>query len=342
MIIELYGDPVSPWAVLGRHRLQQVLQSGDTADGDRPDVVWRPLLVDPTAPSPSVDLATAALDPAVEAALLQAEPGVEAGIGRIEAAQLAADLGFDHFRAGWRASSWAALRMITAALDHGIAVQGQVVDVITTAHFVDGADINALSFLRGVADDFDLPGPVVLPGSDAAPAYLEPGFAEDDPVERATREAQLFGQAIGVATSPTLVVDDRIIGQGRQSPQELAESIRAAVEQPTSAAPDEVRRFRAARDLIDHRNPRGALYLLRPLREEYDGVRGYDTLVARALAATASLEPARAKLEELLDRHPDDAYLHLLMGRTLKRMQDPRADKHLTLAAAMNPEYLDF
>jgi hypothetical protein len=30
------------------------------------------------------------------------------------------------------------------------------------------------------------------------------------------------------------------------------------------------------------------------------------------------------------------------MGKTLKRMKDPRAERHLALARAMNPQYLDF
>lgn len=342
MIIELYGDIVSPWAFLGSRQLVRAVQQVEQRSGVRVEVVWRPLLVDPTAPSPSVDLPTATLDEAVDAALQQTSPGLEAGIRRIEAGQLAAELGFDRWAPGWRASSWAALRMITAALDHGSGLQQQVVQAIGTAHFVDGADINSLSFLRSIAERFDLPGPVVLNGTDAAPAYLQPGFSADDPVERATREAQLFGQALGLTVSPTVVLDDRVISTGPQSTESLAGLISEAIAEPSGPVPDEVRRFRAARTLIEEHNPRGALYLLESLRPEYDGVRGFETLTARALAATASLEPARAKLEELLSRHPDDAYLQLLMGKTLRRMQDPRADKHLALAAAMNPEYLDF
>ncbi|SDT20113.1 DsbA family protein [Microlunatus soli] len=342
MIIELYGDIVSPWAFLGSRQLELALERVAQSPDDPVEVVWRPLLVDPTAPSPSVDLATASLDEAVDAALQQTTPGLEAGIRRIEAGQLAAELGYQPWAPAWRASSWAALRMITAAVDHGPGVQREVVRAIGTAHFVDGVDINTLPFLRSIAERFDLPDPVGLDGTDAAPAYLQPGFPADDPVERATREAQLFGQALGLTISPTVVLNDQVIGVGPQSPDELAELITTALADPPRPVPDEVRSFRAARTLIEERNPRGALYLLESLRPEYDGVRGFETLVARALAATASLEPARAKLEELISRHPDDAYLQLLMGKTLRRMQDPRADKHLALAAAMNPEYLDF
>ncbi|QDP96067.1 hypothetical protein FOE78_09305 [Microlunatus elymi] len=142
--------------------------------------------------------------------------------------------------------------------------------------------------------------------------------------------------------SPTYVINDTIIAVGDQPSEELAERFRATLAAPPAVVPDEVRRLRAARTLLEQRDPHGCLYLLQPLRPDYDGVRGLETLTARALAASASLAPARAKLEELLAAHPDDAYLQLLLGKTLKRMRDPLADKHLALAAAMNPEYLDF
>lgn len=342
LIIELYGDIVSPWAFLGHRQLRNAVRLLDPALRSTV-IIWRPHLVDPTAPSPSVPWADAAVDPAVDAAIQQTTPGTEAGIRRLESGRLAEELGFDRWGPQWRASSWAAHRMITAALDRGPAVQAEVVDAIGIAHFVDGRDINDLELLRDIADRFGLPGPVARQGSAAALAYLQPGVPRDDRVERATREALLFGQAIGISTSPTLVVHDTIISQGNPAAEELAETITAVAADPPRSAPEEVRRFRAARALLEQsRNPRGSLYLLEPLRPEYDGVRGLETLTARALAAAASLEPARAKLAELVARHPDDAYLHLLLGKTLKRMRDPAADKHLAIAAAMNPEYLDF
>lgn len=343
MLIEVYADVTDVWAYVARPRLQRALElvSGTEAfAGGQPVVVWRPFLIDPTAPSPSVELVPG--DEATDSILQQSEPGVGAAIRRVEAGQAAAEEGLGVPKPRWRASSWAAHRMITAALGRGPEVQDQVVEAILTAQFADGVDINGLRFLQTLADRFDLPAPVRLEGTDSALAYLQPGFPSDDALERQTREAQLFGQALGVTRSPTFVIDRTIVEIGAVAEEVLAARITEFTHRPVSRVPDEVHRVRAARALLEARNPRGSLYLLAPLRPEYDGDRGFETLTARALAASASLEPARAKIAELLDRYPDDAYLQLLMGKTLKRLGHPDAGKHLALATAMHPEYLDF
>jgi Flp pilus assembly protein TadD len=102
--------------------------------------------------------------------------------------------------------------------------------------------------------------------------------------------------------------------------------------------PAEVRRLRAGSRLLERRDPRGALYLLAPLRPEYDGERSLEILTARALFASASLSRAQAVVEPLLERMPDDAYLNLLMGRILQRRGDPGAARYLALAAALDPD----
>ena len=339
MLIEVYADVTDVWAYLARRRLRRALERVD-ASGPEPIVVWRPFLIDPTAPSPSEELVPG--DEVMDGILQQDAPGVGAAIRRLEAGQAAEDEGLGTPAPRWRASSWAAHRMITAALDHGPLVQDDVVGAVLTAQFREGADINSLAFLEALADRFDLPAPVRLEDTDAAPAYLQPGFPPDDPLERRTREAQLFGQALGVTRSPTFVIDQTIVETGAAAEEVLAARIAEFSDRPAVQVPDEVRRVRAAQALLTARNPRGSLYLLAPMRPEYDGDRGFETLIARALAASASLEPARAKLAELLERYPDDAYLQLLMGKTLKRLGHPDADKHLALATAMHPEYLDF
>lgn len=343
MLIEVYADVVDVWAHVARPRLRRALErvsGSDLLSGDEPTVVWRPFLIDPTAPSPSEELIPG--DELTDSILQQSEPGVGAAIRRLEAGQAADEEGLGTPAPRWRSSSWAAHRMIAAALDHGPQLQDQVVEAILLAQFRDGIDINSWEFLTAVSDRFGLPAPVRLEGTDAAPAYLQPGFPPDDPVERRTREAQLFGQALGVTRSPTVVINQTIVETGAVSEDVLVERLSEFAGRPASPVPDEVRRVRAAQALLSARNPRGSLYLLAPLRPEYEGDRGFETLTASALAASASLEPARAKLAELLERYPDDAYLQLLMGKTLKRLGHPDAEKHLALATAMHPEYLDF
>jgi len=346
MLIEVYADVVDVWAYIARRRLRRALETIAEADQPtvRPTVVWKPFLIDPTAPSPSEELVPG--DELMDSVLQQSAPGVGAAIRRLEAGQAARDEGLELPDPRWRPSSWAAHRLIAAALEHGPQTQDEVVEEILNAHFVAGRDINRMDFLAPLAERYRLPAPVQLDREGSGPAsalaYLQPGFPPDDLLERATREAQLFGQAIGVAESPTFVIDQTIVEVGAVSAEVLAARIAEFSGRPVSPVPEEVRRVRAARSLLEARNPRGSLYLLAPLRPEYDGDRGFETLTARALAASASLEPARAKLAELLQRWPDDAYLQLLMGKTLKRLGHPDADKHLALATAMDPEYLDF
>lgn len=343
MLIEVYADVVDVWAYVARRRLQRALEliaAAEHGSQQPPIVIWRPFLIDPTAPSPSEELVPG--DELMDSVLQQSEPGVGAAIRRLESRQAAEEEGLAVPEARWRPSSWAAHRMIAAALEHGPEIQDEVVGKILSAQFEYGLDVNSLAFLAPLAEQFGLPAPVRLEATESALAYLQPGFPADDLLERATREAQLFGQAVGVAESPTFVIDQTIVEIGAVSAQVLAARISEFAQRPESSVPDEVRRVRAARALLEVRNPRGSLYLLAPLRPEYEGDRGFETLTASALAASASLEPARAKLAELLERYPDDAYLQLLMGKTLKRLGHPDADKHLSLATAMDPQYLDF
>lgn len=312
LVLEIYADVTSRRAFLAQRQMSGAIGQIHLRWGHQPAVLWRPILIDPTAPSPSTR-----------------QDDASAG-------------------ARWRASSWAAHRLIASALDHGPTRQGEVVEAIMTAHFAEGIDINDGAFLRAVAQRFDLPAPIIRPGSDAAPAYLEPGIPADDRLERVVREALLFGRALGVEASPTFVIDDRIVLADRDGPlprlgEVLPEIVGDHFRKPhayeSGTAPAEVRRFRAGRALLDLNRPQDCLYLLEPMRSTHAGETGFETLTAEALAASASLRPAHDKLVELLVRHPDDAYLHLLMGKILKRMGEPGASTHLMLAAAMNSAY---
>lgn len=330
MVVEVYVDLVCPWAWIGKRRLAAALASlGDAA----PTVVWRPILLDPTAPATSTNLADA---PEAEAAQLQSVPGFALDLLKQRVAQLATAEGLPTPVPAWRVSTWAAHRLVQAAGQLGADLQWAVVDHVMDAH-VAGRDINELGFLREAAAQFGLRPPAEVVGATHAPAYLEPGFDPLDPSERLTREALWTGRAADVSSSPTFVVDGRALA-GAQSVATLVDHLTRPGD-PGRELPDEVRRFRLAEALLDRRDPHGCLYVLAPLRPEFDGERNLELLSARALVATASLVPARDKLERLLDVHPDDAYLHLLYGRTLRRLGDERAPTHLAIAAALDPGY---
>lgn len=330
MIIEVYADVLCGWAYIGKRRLERALRS---IEGPA-TVLWRPYLIDPTAPRWATSLTTALGEPGVAEELATCGPGtVDENRARIQDVARAEGIEGD-FGGRWRASSWGAHRLITAALRYGPEVQDRLVEELFRTHLIEHADLNALDRLTELAERYGLPRP---PGDDALNAgllYLEPGFEPADPVERATREALLTGRAIGVATSPTFVINGRTAIAGAQSAEVLAEAIATAP--PAEPMPDEVRRLRHAEALLGARDPNGSRYLLQPLLADHPDDPNVRSLYARVQAATASLAPAAGTLAELVDQHPDDAYLRDLYGRTLRRLGDQDgAAREFALAAAL-------
>ncbi len=328
MLIEVYVDVVSPWAHLGKRRLEAAL----AAFGD-PDVTvaWRPYLLDPTAPAVSVPLAD---QPEAEAAQLSSVPGFNLDLVKHRVAQLALAEGLPIPIPAYRVSSWAAHRLIQAAADQGPAVQVEVVEAVMAAHAA-GRDINRHDFLRTLAERYGLPAPALVEGTEHAPAYLQPGFDPHDVSERATREAYWTGRALDIASSPTFVVAGDALA-GAQPVETILDHL-STEREPIRDLPAEVRRLRLAEALLDRRDPHGCLYVLAPLRPEHDDDPNLEILAARALLASASLRPAREKLERLVAQYPGDAYLHGLLGRALRRLGDPEADAHLAIAGALDP-----
>lgn len=328
-MVEVYFDVVCPWAWIGKRRLDAALA---LLGEDAPAVRWLPYLLDPIAPRQSVSLAQ---DPDAESAQLQTVPGFNLDLLKQQVAEAAGNEGLPTPVPAYRVSTWAAHRLIQEAAGQGPEVQSRVVEEFMAAH-VSGADINLVSFLREVAARFGLRPPAELAGSLHAPAYLEPGFDPQDPVERATREAYWAGRARDIASSPTFVVDGAALA-GAQPVEAIVAHLQAS-RQPQRELPDEVSRLRLAEALLDRRDPLGCLYVLAPLRPDHDGDPNLEILAARALLASASLRPARDKLLELVERYPGDAYLHGLLGRALRRLGDPGANAHLAIAGALDPD----
>lgn len=329
MLIEVYVDVVCPWAYIGKRRLEAALaELGDP----KVAVLWRPYLLDPTAPAVSVPLAD---QPEAEAAQLSSVPGFTLDLVKHRVAQLAIAEGLPAPNPAYRVSTWAAHRLIQVAAERGAAVQAEIVETIMAAHFA-GRDINRIDFLAPLSERYGLQAPIAVAGTGHALAYLEPGFVPDDPSERLTREAYWTGRAQDVASSPTfLLAGDALVGA--QSVEAILEHL-AVEREPVREAPDEVRRIRLAEALLARRDPHGCLYVLAPLRPEHDDDPNLEILAARALLASASLRPAREKLERLVEQYPGDAYLHGLLGRALKRLGDPGADAHLAIAGALDAE----
>ncbi|WP_336212967.1 DsbA family protein [Nonomuraea sp. LPB2021202275-12-8] len=321
MRMEIWADVVCGWAYIGKRRVEKAVEGLDV------EVVWRPFRIDPMAPERAVPFEEAVADPMVEDALRQCTPDeLTPGENRVRMSLIAAEEGFGwRWGAAWRASSHDAHRLIALALDAGgSGLQDAVAERVLKAHFIDGLDISGRETLHRIAAEAGF----------AEGAELLDGGAGDELV----RELLLRGKAIGVETSPTIVVGGRALA-GAQSPAVIRAFVLEGGEEPRRL-PEEVERLRMAESLLDLRDPLGALVLLKPLLDEHGEDRGVLTVAGRAYFASAQLGRARTVLERLVAAVPDDAYARHLLGRTLQRQGlREEAEPHLRMASAMSPEY---
>ncbi|MEO3783941.1 DsbA family protein [Actinocorallia sp. B10E7] len=324
MRIEIWADVVCPWAYIGKRRLERALSR---EPGERAEVVWRPFRIDPSAPAQAVPLTEALSDPVAGEALAACAPGLSPEDNRSRVALIAAEEGLGpRWGAAWRADSHAAHRLIALAFqEDGSRLQDAVVEAILKAHFIDALDISSTDVLGRLAGEA---------GFTAGEHLLAEGAGGG-----LVRELVLTGKAMGVRTSPTIVVHGRALA-GAQPPETIGEFIRHAARQEHRRLPEEVERLRHAESLLDQRDPLGALVLLRPLLEDHGTDRGVRMLAARAYYASAQLGRATEALQDLVARSPDDSYARYLLGRTLQRRgRDEEAAVHLSLATVMTPGY---
>ncbi|MDI2132628.1 tetratricopeptide repeat protein [Yinghuangia seranimata] len=97
--------------------------------------------------------------------------------------------------------------------------------------------------------------------------------------------------------------------------------------------------YRWAEQLVEARDPLGALKLIEPvLDDERDNV-AVQLLAARAYFGSAQLGRAEATLRRVIELDPRDAWALHALGRTLERAgRGSEAGPYFRLAAAMCPE----
>lgn len=341
MRIEAYVDVLCGWGYIGKAQLGQALAHPDVraaADGEPIEVSWRPFLIDPAAPAPSTPLDVVLDDPGIASELQACSPGLSPEQASARVGRFAAEAGLPaHWRHAWRTSSWAAHRLLQAVgAAHGARAQAAALDELYRLHFLAGADINRLEVLRSVSRRWQVDAPLIGAAEGFAPVYMEPLGPQRDALEDTTREALLLGRGLGVSSSPTFVIDDAVVLVGAQGAPALVDAVLRQLRQPRRASlPPEVRRFRAARGLLEQGDPLGCLDLIGTLRSEWGDHDGIKQLTARAMARAAMLEPARRLLEELVLSHPDDASLRELLAHTLQRMSRSGSEAEQRLASAM-------
>ena len=97
--------------------------------------------------------------------------------------------------------------------------------------------------------------------------------------------------------------------------------------------------YRVAEELVERRDPLGALRLLEPvLDDERDNVAVWQ-LAGRAYFLSLQLRRAEETLRRVIALDPCDTWATHALGRTLERAgRGAEAAPYLRLAAAMNPE----
>ena len=118
---------------------------------------------------------------------------------------------------GLRPNTFAAQRLLTAALADGAGVQQALADGLFRAYWVDGADIGAHDVLVEIARAAG------MAGDRARDALSSDHFAA------AVREEERRAQQAGIHAVPTFVIDGRFAVSGAQPPAALMQAVRQAL-----------------------------------------------------------------------------------------------------------------
>lgn len=180
---------------------------------DAAEVTWRygAFELDPTVPPEGVD-ARAYLEAKYDTASVAAIRRRLAEVFAAEALPLR-----DLAAPGLRPNTFAAHRLLSAALAEGTVVQQAMADGLFRAYWADGADIGDHEVLVEIACDAGMAG-------DRARHALA-----SDEVAVAVREEERHAQETGIRAVPTFVVGGRFVVTGAQPPAALAQAVRQAL-----------------------------------------------------------------------------------------------------------------
>ena len=213
MRIDIIFDTVCPWCYIGKRRLERALRLRPRV---RPDLRWRPFLLNPDMPAHGVD----------RRLYLERKFGsphrVQRVFGAVTAAGEAEGLAFDFSRVRRTPSSLASHCLIRFAAAAGC--QDQVVEAVFAAYFSEGRDIGDHRVLAEIGAANGLP-PV------AVREYLAAVCDEQTVLTDNARAHHL-----GVSGVPCFIFEENWAVAGAQEPETLVRFLDLAQEcQPALA-----------------------------------------------------------------------------------------------------------
>lgn len=209
-VIEIFSDPICPWCMIGKRRLDRALSAASQDDPQsNPVLAWRVFQLNPAMPREGMDRVAYLAAKFGGAQRAREVYRVIEAEGRSEGI----DFSFDRIRR--TPNTLAAHGLIRVAARQGLA--SAMAERLFVAYFSEGRDIGEASVLAGLADEVGLEG-------DSA-AFLRENIPEDE-----LRAEDAAARAAGIAAVPFFVIDGRFSVSGAVAPEVFTRALELARE----------------------------------------------------------------------------------------------------------------
>lgn len=207
MRIDLFGDTICPWCLIGIRRLRRILaeRAARSPEVTPPQIVWRPFQLNPMMPAGGMD----------RQQYLSAKFGgpdtAARVVGAIARAAAADGIEIDFARIRRTPNTLDSHRVIQLAAAHGR--QDSAIDGILGAYFFDGADIGERSTLIAIGVGIGLPEAVIA------------DCLADEADKPALREHERLSRRLGISGVPFMLIDGHYAIAGVQPPEVLTQML---------------------------------------------------------------------------------------------------------------------
>ena len=195
MKVEIWSDVVCPWCYIGKRRFEAAKATFEEETGETIEVVYRPFMLDPTAPEDALPVRTV-----YEKKFGGAQAAQEI-LDRVTSEAAGEGLAF-RMDIALRANTLAAHRLLVLAEREGCQIE--LKERLMAAYFTEGINVGDTDQLVAYAEEVGI-------DPETARAWLE---GEGGRAEVA--DSLEFAAANGLASVPTYVFDRRVAVPGAQ------------------------------------------------------------------------------------------------------------------------------